>query len=421
MKRIPYYVIIKILIIFLLACVPTPDTDVVVQKDTTHMLEMAKNNKENDLLLAESLGIPKGKYSFSTSAVEDRLAISVNAEVHVPNTTGMPIYKVRKARFSQGLLNQVVTFFFKDEIIYDMSLPDESTYNGKLNQEGLYYHLDLINRTSSELKAGLSYKAISAWASATDEALLQNDSDSISFLSYQEGKGFNYFGTAGCRADYNSDSFQKAKDYCDSFFLELGLDSDYSFGFASQILGSSSYRLFYTHKVNGIDTFISTEHLDVSDRAGYSIPWGYETIMFAADRDGINEMHWYNPITVNETVMESTSLLSFREVVTRFESMVKIKYSVTTSDYGGTTGTMDVTIDEIHLCLMRIREQNAKDASGLLIPVWVFYGNSKLIESDGTVSYNIRDGHSYSIQEDPYPVIIINAIDGSVVDFREGY
>lgn len=412
----------------LLGCVPTPEEDVVVQKDMDAMLDQAKNGTEDMRPLREQLGVPEGNYSYTTSAVEERLTVTVNAPVTVPDSNRLPIIRVRKARFSQELALKTVDYFLQGEPVYDATLPDQPLFDGTIRPyindeygDGSYYRLSVTNKTTAQLTFDPNWKGVSAWISATDKGFTENDLEALSYHSYEDGVTVNYFERAVRPADESSEPFHAAKQHCDDYLREMGLSDEIAFGFASEVIGTQFFLLYYMRRVEGYDTYISTTALDYSDGQGCAVPWGYEQIAFAADRTEIREMSWDNPLEVRETVQSSAALLPFSDVMKRFEAMVRVRYAATTGDFGGRIGTMEVQVDDIRLSLMRIREQNGDGATGLLVPAWVFYGHSKLTESDGTESYNLLHGGSSSTPGDLFPVLVVNAVDGSVIDFKEGY
>lgn len=57
----------------------------------------------------------------------------------------------------------------------------------------------------------------------------------------------------------------------------------------------------------------------------------------------------------------------------------------------------------------------------MLVPAWVFYGNNKVVHSNGSVSYDLAHGSGSTWNKEPFPVLIINAIDGSIIDLGKGY
>ncbi len=233
-------------------------------------------------------------------------------------------------------------------------------------------------------------------------------------------------------------SLTEAKELCESFFAAGDLSTQYylassflvndrSTGLVDNIpkdsLESSTenyaYKLYYARMIDGIPTFVNADW-SLSD-FGFSIPWSYESICFIIDNNGVRNISWHNPIDVGETILESSTLKSFDEIISIFEVMIKTKYEAMINTYLGDQGQMEIAVDAIQLCLMRVREQNSEGADGLLIPAWVFYGNNKAIYADGMVGYNKFGGSGSVIPKEPIPLLVINAIDGSIIDLSRGY
>lgn len=111
-------IILTMCIVLLVSCQATPDKPVVVQKDMEQMIEKAALfNTETGkpvLSLKERLGIPD-KLVFESS--EDKLSISVNASVTIPETDKMPIYNVKSAVFSQEMVDK-----YWDELVGDQQM-----------------------------------------------------------------------------------------------------------------------------------------------------------------------------------------------------------------------------------------------------------------------------------------------------------
>lgn len=238
-------------------------------------------------------------------------------------------------------------------------------------------------------------------------------------------------------------SFSEAKELCDSFIEAVNLSNEYSFASAflvndrttGQVDGkyvngqyvpapitpaqNYAYKLYYTRRVDGIPTFANADW-GLTD-SGFSVPWSYECVCFIVDNHGLHKIAWDNPIAVGETVLESTALKSFDEIISIFEVMIKTKYEAMINSSWGEQAKMEVAADAIQLCLVRIREQDTDGTTGLLVPAWVFYGNNKLTEADGRVSYNLTGGGGSNIPKEPFPLLVINAVDGSIIDLLKGY
>lgn len=154
----------------------------------------------------------------------------------------------------------------------------------------------------------------------------------------------------------------------------------------------------------------------------FSIPWGYEYICFTVDNSGIVSINWTNPIIIGEVVQEDAIMKPFDEIITIFENMVKVTYqSMIDTLYAG-EGSIEINVDDIELCLLRVREQNGDETAGLLIPAWVFYGHSIGTDQTGYKSYNLTSyGGASRWPEAPITLLAINAVDGTIIDLSKGY
>ncbi|MBR4905293.1 MAG: hypothetical protein IKZ44_00380 [Clostridia bacterium] len=129
--------------------------------------------------------------------------------------------------------------------------------------------------------------------------------------------------------------------------------------------------------------------------------WSYETLTVAVDDGGILSVNWTGPLKVEETVTDRAALLPFSEISAIFQKMLPIKYTNINSEV-----TYVIRLDRVRLCLWRILDRDSY-TRGILAPVWCFYG---WVNSDG-----------YDLTRNDQPLLIINAIDGSVIDPMQGY
>ena len=139
--------------------------------------------------------------------------------------------------------------------------------------------------------------------------------------------------------------------------------------------------------------------------------WAYENLYFYVDADGISSMCYSNPYNIGETKTENLSLLPFSEIMNIYEKMM----IVTNADNMEYDNSRIYDIDRIVLGYARIYEPSTDAHTGLLVPVWDFFGSRK-IDSE-------YDGQSYSDTTD-YPTwsfLTINAVDGSIIDRSLGY
>ncbi len=134
------------------------------------------------------------------------------------------------------------------------------------------------------------------------------------------------------------------------------------------------------------------------DDAGYGPEWHYEVLEVAVNDEGISSVEWIAPLFVEESITDRAALLPFEEVRGIFERMLPIVYA----NYG-VDKDWEIEIDHVRLCLWRIFDRDSF-TRGILTPVWCFYGQV--------------NGYSDTMFQ---PLLILNAVDGSIIDPHIGY
>lgn len=135
--------------------------------------------------------------------------------------------------------------------------------------------------------------------------------------------------------------------------------------------------------------------------------WEYSHISAVVDGSGkLLAWNWVGVLKETEVYSESAPLLPFAEIEQLFEQQINRKLAYEEMQ------DATLTVDNVQLGLFRIREQNDMD-HGLLVPAWVFRGTLVPSENSGWAGLTQR--------YDTEPVLIINAIDGSVIDPQKGY
>ena len=174
----------------------------------------------------------------------------------------------------------------------------------------------------------------------------------------------------------------------------------------------NGYYIYYNRVINGVPI---TQTMDnggaLEDMDSTMETWAYESLYFFVDKDGISYMYYSNPYTIGETKTENLSLLPFSEIMKTYEKMMV----VTNADNMEYENSRVYDIDRIVLGYARIYEPSKDAHTGLLVPVWDFFGTRKT-ETE-------YDGESYSDTTD-YPTwsyLTINAVDGSIIQRSLGY
>ncbi|MEG1811173.1 MAG: DUF6034 family protein [Clostridia bacterium] len=162
MKRIISAILLFCILLFTLtACQKTPEVDIVIQKDMEQMLELAQETPDvssvpqNAAPQAESpliarLHVPE-RYSPEITSANERLTITVDAAVRVPNAIAMPIARVRPIQFSQEVVSAFFERFCGDIILYDTTPSGFTKY--QLEENILMYANRVNERTGSEREA----------------------------------------------------------------------------------------------------------------------------------------------------------------------------------------------------------------------------------------------------------------------------
>jgi hypothetical protein len=172
------------------------------------------------------------------------------------------------------------------------------------------------------------------------------------------------------------------------------------------------YEFMFTRQIGGVpitytgDDGSSIDATKEDVEAGFfAMPWLYEKVRVIIDNDGVLCLVWNSPYVVQETVAEDTAMLPFEDIRNTFEKMITVVGNVYDTSENGLT--CDMTVTEARLGLMRVTEKDI-GASGLVIPVWDFFG------------YIERSDGIKTSQDACRALLTINAIDGSVIDRNFG-
>ena len=203
-----------------------------------------------------------------------------------------------------------------------------------------------------------------------------------------------------------------------SFLADAGLSEEYALQrlfliteFEPEDEPLYAYRAVCTHKVGGCGTLMVGNHVEEDIDDMYAPLWPYEKLTVDVNDNGVYCVQFHSPLSIGETLTEKTNLLPFAQVQAIAEKMLPILFEREAGTFGDTPArvTYRKHIDRVELGLWRIREKDRIDR-GLLIPVWAFFGSAT--ETDPVDDYVFT---SY------YPILLVNAIDGSIIDAGPGY
>ena len=171
-------------------------------------------------------------------------------------------------------------------------------------------------------------------------------------------------------------------------------------------VGKQAYLVRLTPIFHGASMpYCDMDAMDIPEDGGYTPSWCYEHVIAAVDGDGrILGMAWLGPLQETEVVSATTTLLPFEEIMDIFARQMNRVFSYEEETDGS------LTVDDVQLGLFRIREKGDME-SGLLVPVWFITGAYRYAS-------NPEEVRLYDVLS---PIAVINAIDGSIIDVRNGY
>ncbi len=199
------------------------------------------------------------------------------------------------------------------------------------------------------------------------------------------------------------------------------------------------WRLYYAPTVNGIrvsgirqDHFRADgtresyeyEYYNSSEEAkGDTVSWYMENIQIYVGKEGVLSFEWYSPSGETALLEESAALLPFAEIAAVADTMLPVVITGPSESYtlveldklNGLNTRMDVTITEVSLTLMRIRDKGS--LQGTIVPVWDFWGSWCWYEPGNDASESMHMASGSTTQ----PMLTLNAIDGTVVSRLFGY
>lgn len=179
---------------------------------------------------------------------------------------------------------------------------------------------------------------------------------------------------------------------------------------AKEKILDGGYLFFFTRVVDGTPiTFTDSYGGGLEDMDSTLVPWSYERCEVIVGDDGIQKVEIYNPYQMGEVQTENVKLMDFDSIAKIYEEMME----VSNADISEYEKQRTYHITKITLGYSRIYEPTVDNQSGILVPVWDFFGGFD-VEIDGHLEKNNGEHSKQSF-------MTINAIDGTVIDRELGY
>lgn len=218
-------------------------------------------------------------------------------------------------------------------------------------------------------------------------------------------------------------SYEDAKKTAEEAIEKLGLDLsivhwNYSVfchgeqGATEEGMLDAGYQFWFSRVFDGVPvTYELSEGGGLEDMDSTLVPWSYERCSVIVGDDGIQEVKISNLYDVGEVQTENVKLMDFDSIVQIYEQMME----VTNADLVNYEAKRTYHIRDIKFGYTRIYDPAADNDTGLLVPVWDFFGGFDAEPLDGS------EGTKRSGENSSQSFMTINAIDGSVIDRGLGY
>lgn len=136
--------------------------------------------------------------------------------------------------------------------------------------------------------------------------------------------------------------------------------------------------------------------------------WLPEEVTLRFGDDPAYEFDWSSPMETDETLVEDSTLLPFSTILETVEKRLPLLLDGYARDERLGEEGLTVDINRVDLGLWRIREKDSIE-TGLLVPAWCFY-----------LDMDIHTEH-YDSGRRPMDILIINAVNGTLIDPWNGY
>ena len=158
----------------------------------------------------------------------------------------------------------------------------------------------------------------------------------------------------------------------------------------------------YTRAIGGVPVTYVSNSDSYASGGPFQDQWDTEQLALYVGDSGVTDLVWDSPYALGDAVTDDSALMSFGDIMDIFEKMYVVRSDGMNED---------VNVVAIRLGYARLRQQD-DPGSGLLVPVWDFFGS---------ICQHV-DGAADSLVYDPeQSLLTINAVDGSIVDRALGY
>ena len=459
------------------ACQPTPEVEPVAQKDSEALIEQVEVAEEG---VADMAKAPESRHitrELAEVSQKTGIDITIDADVVLPETDAIPVARVQNGELDMSVLENIwkilgngsgmLEDFPRSYYEGQARMWMEFRENGVLDKYSSFEEMDaaieellaeaatkpaepvfspespMETVVESVTEDGTPIKYIPIFYGWSDQetvyemqlstlgpiSFLRNIDESYIWNEYHFANPLDIYLPAIERGEFRVQlperSIEDAQAYAEQLLADIGI-TDFAcvvariaplipdFFDEQQDVCPCAYELLFTRQVAGVNvTFndvAASGGISYRDTPDYTPTWYYEYIQLLVDDAGVFAMEFSQPHEVTEIVTERAEILPLEEAVASFERMIGYQYAAYEAGEEEPCDDAYLCIDEIRLGLTRIAEKNTQE-QGYLVPSWTFFGHYKLSDFR-------PDGYGHHGTE---AILIVNALDGSIIDPDRGF
>lgn len=195
------------------------------------------------------------------------------------------------------------------------------------------------------------------------------------------------------------------------------------------------YKILFTRSVEGVPTTYRESKYDLfmssslpsgsnngensGTEAQYAPYCPQEYIEMIIRDSGVNYLYWETPCVQTRILNENVELKPFDEIMEGFRNQVFYE-SAPFPNADDSVIKKTLVIDRVELGMTQVRKKGA--AAWMMIPTWTFFGKTILKYAKAQPGgFPLDENNEYTSEVPGYSYLILNAIDGSIVNPALGY
>ena len=449
-------VLVVALVLLLVACQPTPEKEIVVQRDNTEKVVVQSEKEEVEETKVFKYETPS--HIEERFTILDDLDMVIDADVTMPDIDCVPVAKVRTNLFTQERADQLREFFMQDGKLVSQYVPTKADYDEMIIDAKRGHEVDgemvfdesskqwveqlikerekapdkdvknLITDYSIEGEDGLSGRIVLNGKDAGSIYIRQNSFGYYSEKHYRLSKIKQYTETGEpielptCEIKMTEEeAIAVAQEHLKAMDIEglavIEMDKAYfvsGYGKDAEVY-FGGYHIEFMREFGGMMPInIKGYGMHPDDKFDVSPPVDVELLTMTIDERGnIYNFTWKNPIEIVDVLTEHVEILSFEDIMNRLREFSKIQWAY----MGGYTSTVKSIkkIFDIRFSLSYLPLKNNPNEF-MYAPCWAFAYKDLTEYTEEQLEYLEEHGMS-PIHEDEMATeyIIFSAVDGASV------